>query len=164
MLRPPRSAILRLPLAALCIAPLLLGACSVFYRTALVGSPFNRAWSIEGGAMMARWFVPGPDGSTSGFGNPGWSIRARSSAAIYLVPRIDRSGAPRSATIPLWPLAAAGVLLARWCLRSRPPAASCPRCGYPRDGLPARAACPECGPAPGFLHWVRVRVVPPATA
>lgn len=144
----PRSVILRFWLAAACIAPLLLCAASLRYRAALTGAPFNRDWSLEGGALVLRWFAPGPDGSTSGFGNPGWSIRTRSSAAVHLVPRLDRSTSPRSATIPLWPLAAAGILLFRRCLRRPPPAGSCPRCGYPRHGLATGAACPECGPAP----------------
>lgn len=123
---------------------------SLRYRAALVGSPFNRTWSFEGGAFVASWFSRGHDGSLSGFGNPGWKLENRSVAVIHWLPRSVSAAAGTLHTLvfPLWPLIVLFSMLAGWLARTqrrlRDPVA-CPACGYSLAGLAPDAPCPECG-------------------
>lgn len=55
----------------------------------------------------------------------------------------------RRARIPLWFCTALPAIVTLILARAaRAPAATCPQCGYSRQGIGATVACPECGGAP----------------
>jgi hypothetical protein len=141
-------------LFALCIALTLtlsaVALTSVYYRATVVGTPFNRAWQVAGGAFSMEWMVRSPNGSLSGFGNPRREFLPRDAYKLSLWPRYAASGTYRVLVVPLWPLMLGGGLIS-WRLvvlfRRHSDPSLCRACGYARAGLARGSPCPECGRA-----------------
>jgi hypothetical protein len=152
-IRPLRRRVLA-ALLTLCLALTLalsaVALTSVFYRAAVVGTPFNRAWQVAGGAFSMEWMVRSPNGSLSGFGNPRREFLPRDASKLSLWPRYAASGTYRALVVPLWPLILVGGLLSwrlRVLFRRHSDPSLCRGCGYPRTGLATGTPCPECGRA-----------------
>jgi hypothetical protein len=129
---------------------------TLFRRATLTGKPFNASWQVAAGAFSVEWLVRSPNGSQSGFGNPGFVYVPTDAVRFCVLPRYGSSGTYRVLVIPLWPLVAVGGASSWWAGRKRRRIAltgRCPGCGYPRDGLPAKQPCPECGRA---SLWARL--------
>lgn len=143
-------------MAGMAVLTMCIWLASARYRVALVGEPFNRAWSIQQGQLVAEWMSRGPDGSLSGFGNTGWKFaddyRRRGGLSVSVLPTLTHSAAAtyHRLGLPLWPLAgmsAAGAWLVRRAARRYVHPALCHACGYDLHGLPSHTPCPECGAA-----------------
>jgi hypothetical protein len=131
----------------------IIAGASIWWRSSLVGKPFNCAWSVQGGALDAMWFVPDQSGAVNGFGNTGPALERRNSAAMFWLPAYRASGSFRRIIVPLWPFAlASGAFwtMARRFGREQASPEACPACGYSLTGLPKAAACPECGAQRGL--------------
>ncbi|MBX3359203.1 MAG: hypothetical protein KF745_12340 [Phycisphaeraceae bacterium] len=107
--------------------------------------------SIAAWCVVARWteFFQGlsPAGGGVGVGPTRMHlINADGIEGVLL--HINRPEWSLAGVGPLWLIALAGAVGAVLCRRQAlrlERRGCCPRCGYPRTGLPTTAACPECG-------------------
>lgn len=124
-------------------------AASAFWRFDLVGKPFNHSWHVDRGAFVAEWLSPQPDGTISGFGNPGPRVNPQTARGVEWRPRfLVGAGGYHELRVPLWPavvLSGIGAWMLRGAARRAVAAGHCGRCGYDLRGLAPGAACPECG-------------------
>ena len=111
------------------------------------GTPFYFSAQVADGALQLMWLPPSPDGSRSGFGNPGWDAANAGRFGLTWLPRVDLRGGTHGLTIPLYiPLLCTGFAsFLLWRRSARPLRGLCARCGYDLRGMATGSRCPECG-------------------